>query len=142
MLRTDRRAGFTLLEIIVALAALGLLLVMLTEAMRAGSRALDAWHGATRARSVMEPLDVALRRMIERMDPGVFPDPPQILGTANSLFFTTELPNPDTGGRIAADVRLEAADGSLLLRWTPHGRGVPFGPPPQVRQQIDRKSTV
>jgi hypothetical protein len=37
---------------------------------------------------------------------------------------------------MTADVRLEAANGRLLLLWTPHTRGVPFGAPPPPQRKV------
>ena len=134
MIPQQRPAGFTLLEVLTALAVLGLILMLLNQAMRTGWRALDIWHNGTQAQADFEPVEQALRHLIERMDPGLFPEPPLVRGTATSFVFTTELPDSGTGGRIAADTRLGWEDGSLVLWWTPHGRGVPFlSPSPPQR---------
>jgi len=59
-----------------------------------------------------------------------------VRGSASALAFTTELPNPGTGGSLTADVRLEADDGRLVLWWTPHTGGVPFDAPPPPRREV------
>lgn len=128
--------GFTLLEVVVALALLGLLLVMLGEGVQVGTRATAVHHRIVRAQLDIPPVEHALRHMIERMDPGLYPQPPAIRGTADALAFTTELPDGATGGKMLADVRLEAAGGHLLLWWTPHGAGLPFGAPPAARRTV------
>jgi prepilin-type N-terminal cleavage/methylation domain-containing protein len=125
-----RSAGFTLLEILIGLAVAGLVLSMLGQAMQVVGQASRLWHGAVEPRESFEAVELAVRHMIERMDPGVWPEPAQIRGSASAVAFTTELPDPSTGGLMAADVRLEAEGGTLFLLWTPRGHGVPFGPPP------------
>ena len=133
---TARPGGFTLLEVVVALALLGLLLVMLGQAVVAGTRATAVHHRIVQAQLDIPPVEHALRHMIERMDPGIYPQPPAVRGTASALAFTTELPDATTGATLVADVRLETADGQLLLWWTPHGRGVPFTAPPAPRRTV------
>jgi len=131
-----RPRGFTLLEVLAVVAALGLVLVILGQGLRAGIRGTDAFNRAVRVRSDMEPVERALRHMIERMDPGIYPEPPLVRGSSRSLAFTTRLPDPATGGTMTADVRLEAADGRLVLWWTPHTRGVPFAAPSPPERKV------
>lgn len=137
---TGRPGGFTLLEVVVALALLGLLLVMLGQAVLVGSRATAVHRRIVQAQLDITPVERALRHMIERMDPGVYPQPPVVRGSANAVSFTTELPDASTGGTMVADVRLEAEGGRLLLWWTPHGRGLPFAalPAPQRTVLLDQ----
>lgn len=131
-----RSAGFTLVEVLIVLAILGLVLVMLGEALRIGLHGTETFARAVRMQSDMEPVERALRHMIERMDPGLYPDPPVVRGSSEAIAFTTELPDPDTGVTLTADVRLEAASGRLILWWTPHTRGVPFVAPPPPRRKV------
>jgi prepilin-type N-terminal cleavage/methylation domain-containing protein len=133
---SGRCSGFTLMEVLVVLAATGMVLVMLGQGVRIGLRGEDTFHRAVRAQSDMEPVERALRHMIERMDPGMYPDPPVVRGSANALAFTTELPDPDTGGTLTADVRLQAIDEHLILWWTPHARGIPFAAPPPPERKV------
>ncbi len=131
-----RSAGFTLIEILIVLAVAGIILVILGQGLRLGIRGTDSFRHAIRAQSDMVPVERALRAMIERMDPGLYPEPPDVHGTAHALAFTTELPDAATGGTLTADVRLEAAGGRLVLWWTPHAMGVPFGPPPPPQHEV------
>jgi prepilin-type N-terminal cleavage/methylation domain-containing protein len=125
-----RAAGFTLIEILAVLAVAGLVITILGQALMVGGRASRVWHGAVDPPEDIAAVELALRHMVERMDPGVWPEPPQIRGGAATIAFSTELPDPSSHGLIAADVRLEASDGALVLLWTPRGHGVPFGTPP------------
>ena len=131
-----RSAGFTLIEVLIVLASVGLVLAMLGQGVRIGLRGADTFVRTVRKQSDMEPVERALRHMVEQMAPGVYPKPPAIRGTAKAVAFTTELPNPDTGGTLTADVRLEAAGGNLILWWTPHTHGIPFAAPPPVEPKV------
>ncbi len=131
-----RSPGFTLIEILIALVVMSMVVVMITQGVRVGVRGADGFHRAVQTQSDMEPVERALRRMIERMDPGMYPERPVVRGSASALAFTTELPNPGTGGSLTADVRLEADDGRLVLWWTPHTRGIPFNTRPPPRREV------
>ena len=125
-----RAGGFTLLEVVVSLALLGLLALMLGQGVQVGARATAIYHRIVHAQQEVLPVETALRHMIERMDPGLYPQPPAIRGSASALAFTSELPDPATGATMVADIRLQAEGGRLMLWWMPHGRGLPFGAPP------------
>ena len=56
MIPQQRPAGFTLLEVLTALAVLGLILMLLNQAMRTGWRALDIWHNGTQAQADFEQI--------------------------------------------------------------------------------------
>ena len=64
-------AGFTLLEIIVALVVLGVLFATLSQGVRFGFRKLGApGPGAAHAARRLSAVDRTLRRLVEQMDPG------------------------------------------------------------------------
>jgi general secretion pathway protein J len=132
----QRSSGVTLVEVLVALTVLGVILVLIAQGLHVGLRGADSFYRAVREPSDMEPVERALRQMIERMDPGMYPEPPLVRGSASAIFFTTELPDPTTGSTLTADVRLEAKDGRLVLWWTPHTRGIPFNGPPPPRREV------
>ncbi len=130
-MRPPRNAGFTLLEVLVALTILGFLMLGLTQGVRFG---LLAWDRQTRiiaSRGELDAIDRVLRRLIEHMDPGTQRDPPRVVGTARGLEFATDL-GPAAGalGAREADAALLVEGGRLLLRWRPRLHGLPFGPAP------------
>ncbi len=120
------QAGFTLLEIMVALVVFGFLMVGLTQSVSFGLR---AWNGQARtiaARGDLDATDRVLRTLIGQMAPGFKVDPPNIVGRAHGLAFTTRLPE---GAPVAAftpvDVSLTVdARHNFILRWTPHVHAV------------------
>jgi general secretion pathway protein J len=88
-----RQTGFTLLEVLVALAVFGLLMVGLVQGLRLGVNAWQAQARALTGRGDVEATDRTLRTLIERMDPGgVSGRPATFKGTSRSLVFTTTLP--------------------------------------------------
>jgi len=122
--RAHRAPGFTLLEVLVALAVLGLVLVSLSQGWHLGSRLWDRQHAMLNAFGDLDAADRALRGLIERMDPGGRMENADIVGTRRTLRFITELPEAaDTLRTRRAEVML-LVDGlhRLVLRWTlaPH----------------------
>jgi len=130
--------GFTLIETLIGLTVLGFILVLLGEGVRAGSRATDTYNRLVHAEVEREPVERAVRLMLERMNPGIYPDPPVVRGSANMLAFTTELPAPASGASLAADVRLEISGGDLVLWWSSRTAGVPFDQRPPNRMVLLR----
>ncbi|OYV32255.1 MAG: hypothetical protein B7Z80_27495 [Rhodospirillales bacterium 20-64-7] len=130
-MRKSRRgeAGFTLLEMLVALVVFGLVMAGIAQAFRFGFAAIAAGSGAIRAPQDMAAADLALRRMIEQAQPG------SMTGGPASLAFTTRLPEgADMIGGLQ-DVALQLGPGGVLrLRDAPHPAGLPLGPaaPPQT----------
>ena len=125
-----RERGFTLIEVLVVLVVAGLLIVMLHQAALTEGQASRVWGWMVTPRRDYQDVEDTLRRTIERMDPGVWPDIALVRGTRLAVAFSTELPDPDTGGPMSADVRLGVENGALVLLWTPRGHGIPFGTPP------------
>jgi general secretion pathway protein J len=128
-----RSRGFTLLEVLVALAVFGLLLAGLTQGMRYG---LQARRTQARISANHDDLDAAgraLRHMIERMDPGDGADPAPIAASRDRLEFITSLPDA-TGSpparRVEATLLLDRAH-RLILRWRPYLHARPLLPAPE-----------
>jgi general secretion pathway protein J len=121
-----REAGFTLLELLVALVVFGLVMVGITQSFRFGLSAFAAGE-----RNVARPEDMA--GMIARALPG------RMTGTADGLAFTTRLPAgaglARTGG-LAGTALMLAPGGILLLRYTPYPPGLPLARPPLPRTEL------
>lgn len=132
--------GFTLIEVMIVVTITGLILVMLNQGLRLGVNGTAAFDRNVQTQHDLIPVEQALRRMLEHADPGIYPNPPLIAGTAHSMIFTTDLPDPATGATQRADVRLGLAGNQFSLWWTPHGRGVAFGPnaPPEHRVLLSK----
>jgi general secretion pathway protein J len=127
-----RQAGFTLLEILVALVVFGFLFVGLNQGTRTG---FALWNSQTRRIGETEELD-AIARVLRNLLTGIpiLPtsanDTPQaiaITGRADRLAFVGDLPTGLGASRLA-DITLELRAGRLLLSWSPH-RHDPAGAP-------------
>jgi general secretion pathway protein J len=128
-------AGFTLLEIVVALAVFGFLLVGLSETVRFG---LTAWHqnsALSDSKTDLDAVDRSLRSIIENLAPGEDDNQPAIIGAATSMTGLTRLRVPGSG---LVPIRLEAglavSGTRLVLRWRPYHHWDPFGPPPPPQE--------
>lgn len=129
-----RDAGFTLLEILVALVVLGFLMLGLTQGTRFGLQALTAQGRLLDERAELDAVDRTLRWLIERMDPGGPNQAPEIQGGRGTLAFTSELPAAAAGAARLADVALVLTGGQLVLRWTRRLNAVRLGPPPAPQE--------
>jgi general secretion pathway protein J len=124
-----RDAGFTLLEMLVALVVFGLVMAGLTQTFRFG---LSVWSAGPRrvaGPENMAALDAALTRMIGQAVPGSF------IGHPDRLVFTTVLP-PGAGlpGALADAAILPGPNNTLVLRYRAHPPGIPLVklPPPML----------
>jgi general secretion pathway protein J len=130
--RRGHAAGFTLLEVLVALVVLGLLLGGLTQGVRFGLAAWDRQNQAIDRTRDRDAVDLALRNLVEQLEPAV-----QVDGRAHSLGFTSVLP-------VAADLPTHQADllllvdtrHRLLLRWRPHLHAERFVPAPPPQETV------
>ena len=139
------RNGFTLLEVLVALAVFGLLMAGLTQVARFGIVTWQSQSRAAESRGEQEAVDRVLRDLIARADPGGLDGaPPLFKGTSRELMFTTDLPDPaGVSPPWRADVTLPV-DGAkqLSLVWRPRlGRPMREAPPPRsvsLMANVDR----
>ena len=131
-----KQRGFTLLELLVALAVLGLLMAGLVQGLRLG---VSLWTTQTKRLAVsgdLDSTDRTLRTLIARMDPGGLSGrPPTFKGTARSLVFTTTLPEAAAGLTMRnSDVTLAVDEAhELALLFLPHYRNPTAAPPPPGR---------
>jgi general secretion pathway protein J len=131
------RTGFTLLEMLVVLAVLGLLVVGLTQGVRAS---LTLWHAQTRRLGETGELDAGariLRTLLSGISAppsgGIAPSPAgstEIKGGPDSLAFIGDLPT-GLGTTRRANITLELRQGRLVLRWTPRRHELTSVPAPE-----------
>lgn len=125
-------AGFTLLEILVALVVLGFLMLGLAQGTRFGIAAWDQQARRLAERGDLDATDRALRQLIEHADPGQDTDPPRFIGGPGRLAFKTELPLAASALQTRRADVLVSVDAAhrLVLRWVPDLHASRLGPPP------------
>jgi general secretion pathway protein J len=132
---TRSTSGFTLLEILVALAVFGFLLVGLSQTVRFG---LTAWRQEARlsdGKTDLEAIDRSLRSIVENLAPGDDSEQPPIDGTADSLTGVTRLRVPGSGlTPVRVEAGLAVSGRRLVLRWRPYHHGTALAPPPKAAE--------
>jgi general secretion pathway protein J len=132
----DRQSGLTLLELLVALLVLGLLVVGLTQGVRAG---LAMWNAQTRRLGETAELDAGarvLRMLLTNMtalspgNVGTAAATPNIEASSDKLTFVGDLPT-GLGTTRRANITLDLVQGRLVLRWTPHRHELTTAPEPE-----------
>jgi general secretion pathway protein J len=132
-----RQSGFTLLELLVALIVLGLLVVGLTQGVRAG---LTMWGAQTRRIGETGELDAGARALrvllagISLPPAGVAgrgaTGATKLEGRSDSLAFVGDLPT-GLGTTRRTNITLELVQERLVLRWTPHRHELTTAPAPE-----------
>jgi general secretion pathway protein J len=133
-----RQTGYTLLEVLVVLVVLGLLMVGLTQGVRAG---LAMWDAQARRVGETSELDGAARilRLLLTgipanpsggVNPGAAATTTEFEGRPDSLAFVGDLPN-GLGSTRRAEIKIELRREKLVLSWTPRRHELSSAPPPQ-----------
>ena len=126
-----RDAGFTLLEVLVAVVVLGFIIAGLAQGARYGLRAVDAQARTLAEHGELDAVDRALRHMIEQMDPGTGRDGDPLQGGPGRMAFVSALPAASSLPTPQATIAVGVDDARrLMLRAAPRRPGRPFGPPP------------
>jgi general secretion pathway protein J len=128
-------AGFTLLEMMVALVVLGFLILGLSQGVRFGLAAHRTQLGLLAKAGGLDAVDRTLRGLITRMDPGGFDAPPTLAGGPDRMAFVTELPaGAATDGLRQAEVALSVdAAHEFVLAWRLAPHALALRPPPRGR---------
>ena len=133
----SRQAGFTLLEILVALIVLGLLMAGLTQGVHFG---LQAWAVQSRGiatRGDMDAIDRVVRHLVAHADPGTYTQPPLFTGTASRVEFRSDLPESAASlpTRHAEVALFLDRSHQLVLRWRPAVHATLFVKP-QAKDEV------
>ena len=143
--RIRSAAGFTLLELLVALAVLGLLLDVLGLGMRFGMSVSSRVIRSSDISADLEAVDNVLRRLIEGMDPGHGRDPAPFVGATHRLDFITAMPDDGLAQehRMRVGVFVDSAH-RLILRWRPYLRALPLRalPPPSETELLSNVERI
>jgi general secretion pathway protein J len=133
--RPGRQDGFTLLEILVALAVFGFLLAGLGQGVQFGLRIWDKEVSIAGADDDLATVDATVRRLVEGMDPGDDLDPAPMTGAVDRLDCLTVLTSagPLSGGRMQA-VLFVGPDHRLILRWRQALRARRIGAVPKLAE--------
>jgi general secretion pathway protein J len=122
-----REAGFTLLELLVALVVFGLLAIGLYSGVRTATEALRHQSSRIGVTAELDAITRTLRTLLGGLpvapapgnDPNASPRPIAFLGTADRLAFIGDLPT-GVGGKARAEATLAVVGDQLVLAWRPH----------------------
>ena len=132
---TRPSAGFTLLEIMIALVVFGLLMAGLSQTVRFG---LAAWRTEGRlsdSRTDLDTVDRTLRLIVQNMQPGDDTGRPSIVGTRDAMTGISRMPTPASGLTEApVEVGLALSGNRLILRWRPYIHAEALAPPAPPRE--------
>lgn len=127
--------GFTLLELLVALAVFGFLLAGLGQTVRFGLAAWRTEAHQDERKADLEAVDRSLRAIIENLKPGTNAAQPTVTGSATTLTGVTRLRVPGSGlVPVEIEAGLALSGNRLVLRWRPFHHADPLRPPPAPQE--------
>lgn len=120
-------AGYTLAELLVVLALLGIMAVLMGEGMRFGGRVWETVHRKTQDMEAISGGQALLRTVLQRIvprspDPTLEDSPELFSATASAMSFTAFVPAAmDASGLARVDIRVVPAAGGqgLVMSWSP-----------------------
>lgn len=139
-----RQAGFTLLELLVAITLMGFLMVVLFAGFRIGSRSWDSTEDYMDENAQALALRGAMRELLSQSYPFVWPKSPEKLmafsGSPSDLHMIAPIPgNRVLGGLRHVELRVDETDTGLrlLFRYGPVDyEGTEFSPLPEKGQLV------
>lgn len=126
--RPSGQSGFTLVELLVALAVLGLIAVLLSGSVQFGVRAWQALGRRTTGYEATDAVHTVLRHVLEGAQPmplvglGRSGAALYVLGSPTTLDFVGELPDAVSRGGYSDIALLLTGDRRLVVRWRRHVR--------------------
>jgi general secretion pathway protein J len=123
----QREAGYTLAELLVVLALMGIMALVMSDGMRFGGRVWEASAKKAEAIETMSGGQSLLRTVLERivprdLDPGIPGDPNLFRASPTRMTFLALAPAAiDAGGLSRFDLEVRAGDGGLelVMSWQP-----------------------
>ncbi len=115
----QREAGYTLAELLVVLALLGMMAIVMADGMRFGGRVWEASARKAEAIETMSGGQTLLRTVLERivprdLDPGIPGDPDLFRASPSRMTFLALAPAAiDAGGLSRFDLEVRAVNGRL-----------------------------
>lgn len=136
--RLSPSAGFTLIEVVIALAIFAFVLVGLAQALRFGMTARNVENRLAENAAQLERMDRVLRRLIEQASPPATTDDKPFAGEEHRFTMMTMLPDePQTQPVRHAQVAIGVDDSHrLVLRWKPHPNALAIGPVPPLQEIV------
>jgi len=134
-----RSAGFTLVEVLVALVILGFIVSGLAGSTKLGLAALGVQSRVAAEYGDLEPADRALRRIVADIALPSDDQKPGLVGDLMAFASVTNLPaTGDAGGTASRVDAYVAVDGAhrLVLRWFPHLHADRIVPRPPASEEI------
>ncbi|NVN05646.1 prepilin-type N-terminal cleavage/methylation domain-containing protein [Asaia spathodeae] len=131
----QKEAGFTLLEMLIALVVFSIVMLVLRQGFDAATRVFEKQRTSLSAQGDLGAVDRFLRQLIATADPGAGQEGPLFVGRAHGLVLRGPTPHAlDDSPEARADMRLSVDEAHrLVLIWTHHRHVIEPTPPPRTR---------
>jgi len=126
-MKLKREAGYTLAELLVVLALLGIMAVLMGEGMRFGGRVWERVHSKAQDMEAVSGGQALLRTVLQRIvprsvDPALQEDAELFRATSSAMSFIAFVPAAmDASGLAHVEIRAVSAEGGqrLVMSWSP-----------------------